>query len=1334
MKPKKITKWLGVSSSVLLLAFASTNPAQAQWTGADVGTPTHHGSVVTNADGSLNINGGGDDIWNAKSDYYYYYTWANSPSWNAQFKVDKDIVGGDASWAKCELLVDVADPAAGPAGGDAFLAMMYTKPSNTHLCDQFRTVSGGAADEYTTPGLPAYQPPVWMDIMRQGTLFKLFYSLDNRLTWNNYVDIDTATNAWVGNDNATYFGSAFPDSVTVGVAVTAHNDADTVGATATVSGLSLTPIAGPTAFGISSQPKNATNYAGCEVSFSLGTTNNASQPSLVSYQWHKNGTAVAGATGSAFTYLINPSDPSENGAQVYCVATIGPPTGITGDSLPPVTSSVATAGVLPGVTYYTNGVKIERFMGARRTDVENNNTAAAASVRVSTRDGSASPLDFTGFENLLNDGVNNYSERLSGWFIPPTTGNYVFFVASDDDSDVFLSTDNNPANKVLIAQESGWGNAREWTNNAGGSILSQKRSDQWTNDLGVAPYASGIALTAGNPYYIEAVHHQGIGGENVGVLAKLVTDPDPTNGTPPIPSSQLMLASYAPTKLNWTSEPKSVTVFENGAAMFTAGATSDGELNVLYQWQRNGTNIPGATISAYSIQSTIAADSGAKFSVIAATPEGGFSITSTNAVLTVQQAAFEQGLALMQYWPNQTAASPEGTPPLGPPAFSMAVPAFEAGVNGENGDNYVNEVSGFFIPAVSGYYDFIVTGDDNVDLFLSTDSNPNNKRLICQEPGWSGALTWGTDGGGGNGVPQKHSATWTNANSANLAPFANGIQLTAGTKYYIEMWHHEGGGGDNCAATFTMRTGGVAAPDPADGTGSAITGNLLGFNTPAAHYVDFTQQPTNATALSATTATFSAAGVSDGTLPIGTTGLFELTAGLSATDPTNFVKFPVVLFQWYKDGTLIPGATTSTYTTPPLKPADNNAQYVAAIRALGYLTWSNSTPAVVTVITDTNKPTFFAAEFDQAGLPVISVSFSKMMDLASISKLANYTVTGGGASFWDLVVNTNDLRHVQLKLVSAPTGPFTLTIAGITDFSGNAPVGSTVNVALDGLVNVDIGDFALPDPAWPGSLWRDSESGYTVECQGSDIWASGDGFNFSYESKTNDFDVVARQMTFTKVSNWSKGGLMAREDLTLLSRNWNIVNDPTSANGINAIDGSGLGANTVESNCRSTNGQASVSWATGPATIPAYPNAWVRLKRTGQILHSFWSSNGVQWVQEGMADISTNVNGPLPASLYVGICCTAHANNSTAATDLNYYYTASFADYNSAYAAPTNVTPATLSASVSGGNIVISWTPAGGTLQASPSLGTGATWTPVGTANPATVQLSGNAKFFRVGP
>jgi len=57
----------------------------------------------------------------------------------------------------------------------------------------------------------------------------------------------------------------------------------------------------------------------------------------------------------------------------------------------------------------------------------------------------------------------------------------------------------------------------------------------------------------------------------------------------------------------------------------------------------------------------------------------------------------------------------------------------------------------------------------------------------------------------------------------------------------------------------------------------------------------------------------------------------------------------------------------------------------------------------------------------------------------------------------------------------------------------------------------------------------------------------------------------------------------------------------------------------------------------------------------------------------------------------------------------------------------------TLTAAASGKKIVISWAPAGGTLQSSPSLaGPTAVWTTVGTANPATVAIGAGTQFFRV--
>jgi len=54
-----------------------------------------------------------------------------------------------------------------------------------------------------------------------------------------------------------------------------------------------------------------------------------------------------------------------------------------------------------------------------------------------------------------------------------------------------------------------------------------------------------------------------------------------------------------------------------------------------------------------------------------------------------------------------------------------------------------------------------------------------------------------------------------------------------------------------------------------------------------------------------------------------------------------------------------------------------------------------------------------------------------------------------------------------------------------------------------------------------------------------------------------------------------------------------------------------------------------------------------------------------------------------------------------------------------------------LSAARSGNTLTISWTPSGGTLQNTPSLGTPA-WTDVGTANPASITLGTGTSYYRV--
>jgi len=94
--------------------------------------------------------------------------------------------------------------------------------------------------------------------------------------------------------------------------------------------------------------------------------------------------------------------------------------------------------------------------------------------------------------------ANDYGSRLYGWLAAPESGEYTFWIASDDSSQLYLSTDDDPAKARLIASVDGWTNSRQWNK------FSSQRSQP-------------IALQAGRKYYIEAIVKEGSGGDNVAV-------------------------------------------------------------------------------------------------------------------------------------------------------------------------------------------------------------------------------------------------------------------------------------------------------------------------------------------------------------------------------------------------------------------------------------------------------------------------------------------------------------------------------------------------------------------------------------------------------------------------------------------------------------------------------------------------------------------------------------------------------------------------------------------------------------------------------------------------
>ena len=79
-----------------------------------------------------------------------------------------------------------------------------------------------------------------------------------------------------------------------------------------------------------------------------------------------------------------------------------------------------------------------------------------------------------------------------------------------------------------------------------------------------------------------------------------------------------------------SAQPVNQAVPVGGSVTFTVGASGTG---LSYQWQRNGTNIGGATAASYTLSPVAAADNGVSFRVVVSNSAG--SVTSNGATLMV---------------------------------------------------------------------------------------------------------------------------------------------------------------------------------------------------------------------------------------------------------------------------------------------------------------------------------------------------------------------------------------------------------------------------------------------------------------------------------------------------------------------------------------------------------------------------------------------------------------------------------------------------------------------------------------------------------------------------
>ncbi|MGQ9662501.1 MAG: PA14 domain-containing protein [Kiritimatiellia bacterium] len=103
----------------------------------------------------------------------------------------------------------------------------------------------------------------------------------------------------------------------------------------------------------------------------------------------------------------------------------------------------------------------------------------------------------TKLETPIQEG-ERYGQRIRGLIHPPATGEYIFSIASDDSSQLWLSADSNPSDKVLIAWVEGWTGWRQF--------------DKYPSQV-----SKPVSLESGKAYYIEVLHKEGTGGDHLSV-------------------------------------------------------------------------------------------------------------------------------------------------------------------------------------------------------------------------------------------------------------------------------------------------------------------------------------------------------------------------------------------------------------------------------------------------------------------------------------------------------------------------------------------------------------------------------------------------------------------------------------------------------------------------------------------------------------------------------------------------------------------------------------------------------------------------------------------------
>jgi hypothetical protein len=335
-------------------------------------------------------------------------------------------------------------------------------------------------------------------------------------------------------------------------------------------------------------------------------------------QWTKNGVNIAGATSETLTFNAQLSD---NNAQIRAIVYNNVVTNVSSPALLQVDANTPPS--------FTQGfLKVEQWQNIGGGVGSGGIFTLKTNIPGSGVDGTPPTTTyFVGGGNVppTSPNVDNFGDRVWGWVKPDVTGDYNFFIRSDDSSELYI-------NQIPVT---GTTNALPDVQTESPVAFEYTCCRSFLEPPATPTTLSPIHLEAGNYYGMVLLLKEGGGGDFIQVAWRLSTDTTAAASLQPIPAANVFtMASPAGHRASITSQPQSITVIQGRKGSFNVGVTttpSSGEYAI--QWLTNNVVIPGATAPTYTTPAVTLPMNGTVYKARVLSLLG--TLLSSNATLTV---------------------------------------------------------------------------------------------------------------------------------------------------------------------------------------------------------------------------------------------------------------------------------------------------------------------------------------------------------------------------------------------------------------------------------------------------------------------------------------------------------------------------------------------------------------------------------------------------------------------------------------------------------------------------------------------------------------------------